>query len=111
MFHYSDATGFKAIVSQPVWTFVAVQPPGGHPFGAYFTTLTPKKSKLAQRHRIPKAKLEYVLEFADNGDLLPLPGGRGEYVFYNPDNYAVEKSRQRFAGRTVDYAVGARNAD
>jgi len=106
MFHFTDVGSFKSIVSQLIWLFLANQPPGDRPFGAYFTTLAPGTSKLAQRLRIPRAKLEYAFEFLDEDDLLPLPGGRGGYVFYSPGDYAVDRPRQRFAGRTSDYDLG-----
>ena len=110
MFHYTDADSFKSIASQPIWTFVASQPPGDHPFGAYFTTLSPDTPKLSKRLRIPRAKVELAFEFVDAGDLSPLPGGRGEYVFYSSVDYAVERSRQQYAGRTGDYGFGTRHS-
>ncbi|SRR6266498_4191966 len=42
------------------WHFVANQPPGNHPFGAYFTTLPRGTRNLAQKLRIPKSKTQYV---------------------------------------------------
>lgn len=98
MYHYTDQAGYNAIRSQVVWRFVASQPPGGHPFGAYFTTLGRDTPNLAQRLRIPRSKVEYVFEFVDEGDLTPLPGGRGQYIFYSPTDYLVDKPRQRYSG-------------
>ena len=100
MFHYTDKSGYNAIVSQVVWRFIAGQPPGKHPFGAYFTTLPPATRNLASRLRIPKAKMASFFEFVDIGDLNPLPGGRGEYVYYSPDDYTVELDRQFGHGET-----------
>jgi hypothetical protein len=73
---------------------------GDHPFGAYFTTLPRGTRNLAQRLRIPKSKLQYVFEFTDAGDLTPLPGGRGQFIFYSPNVYEVEPSRQGYEGVT-----------
>jgi hypothetical protein len=98
MYHYTDEDGYKAIKSQVVWRFVASQPPGNHPFGAYFTTLGRNTPNLAQRLRIPRSKVEYVFEFVDVGDLKPLPGGRGQYIFYSPTDYLVDQPRQLYSG-------------
>lgn len=54
LYHYTDRDGYNAIVSQPIWRFVASQPPGDHPFGAYFTDLPPTTKNLANRLRIPR---------------------------------------------------------
>ncbi len=96
LFHYTDKTAFDAIRSQVVWHFVASQPPGVHPFGAYFTTLAlgRQTKNLAQRLRIPRNKVAFFFEFSDNGDLTPLPGGRGQFIFYSPTDYDVDQPRQ-----------------
>lgn len=94
LFHYTDQVAYNAIQSQVVWHFVAAQPPGPHPFGAYFTTLGRNTKNLAQRLRIPRSKLAYFFEFTDVGDLTPLPGGRGQFIFYSPTNYDVDQPRQ-----------------
>lgn len=101
-FHYTDDDGYKAISSQPVWLFKAAQPRGDHPFGAYFTTLPPGTVKLALRLRIPRTKLEFAFCFHDMGDLLPLRGGRGHYIFYSPEDYSVIEDRQVAAGTRND---------
>jgi hypothetical protein len=98
MHHYTDPAGYNAIGAAPVWRFVAQQPPGKHPFGAYFTTLPRGTKNLALRLRIPKSKTEFVFEFIDIGDLIPLPGGRGQFIFYSPQDYNVDVSRQVYAG-------------
>lgn len=100
MFHYTDKGGYNAIVSQVTWRFIASQPPGKHPFGAYFTTLAPDTRNLANKLRIPKAKVAFFFAFADIGDLTPLPGNRGEYIFYSPDDYSVGRDRQEDHGET-----------
>ena len=92
--HYTDQVGYNAIASQVVWHFLAGQPPGQHPFGAYFTPLGRSTKNLAQRLRIPKAKLAFFFEFTDVGDLTPLPGGRGQFIFYSPKDYDVDQPRQ-----------------
>lgn len=97
-FHYTDDRGFKAISSQVTWVFKASQPPTDHPVGAYFTTLPPKTFKLANRLRIPKRKIAFVFCFTDAGDLIPIDGDRGQFVFYSPQDYPVEKDRQTAAG-------------
>ncbi len=38
MNHFTNRAGFNAINANQPWRFRAVQPPGDHPFGAYFTT-------------------------------------------------------------------------
>jgi hypothetical protein len=98
LFHYTDDAGYKAIRSQPAWTFAATQPPGNHPHGAYFTTLPPNTKNLAKRLRIPREKTEFTFCFTDVYDLLPLPGGRGESIFYCEEDYVVEESRQVLHG-------------
>lgn len=98
MNHFTDLSGYNGIRAQPIWLFWAAQPPGDHPFGAYFTTLPPGTSNLALRLRIPKSKLQYVFTFADVGDLFPLPGGRGQFIYYSPADYPVEPARQTYEG-------------
>src|SRR5262245_64916979 len=98
MNHYTDQAGYNAIRSQVVWLFRASQPPGNHPSGAYITTLVRGTPNLAQRLRIPRSKVQFVFEFTDVGDLTPLPGGRGQYVFYSPADYEVDPPRQLYAG-------------
>jgi hypothetical protein len=102
MFHYTNVAGFNGIRSSPIWRFLASQPPGEHPRGAYFTTLDRDTPRLAARLRIPKAKLEYFFEFTEIGDLKPLPGGRGNYIFYSPEDYKVVPPRQLNSGKTEE---------
>ena len=98
MLHYTDRTSWNAIRSQSVWLFKAHKPPGPHPVAAYFTTLPPCTSNLAKRLRIPAAKTEYVFCFVDAGDLTPLPGGRGAYIFFFKGDYTVPRKRQTYCG-------------
>lgn len=100
MYHYTNLAGYNGIRATIDWCFKAHQPPGNHPLGTYFTTLPKDTPNLAVRTRIPKSKLQYVFEFTDAGDLTPLPGGRGQFIFYSPVDYIVVKSRQKFAGAT-----------
>ena len=100
LFHYTDQTGHLAIRSQVVWRFLANQPPGNHPVGAYFTSLDRGTKNLALRLRIPKAKIGYFFKFSGAGDLSPLPGGRGRYILYSPQDYSVDPSRQIDEGVT-----------
>ena len=102
MHHFTDARGYNAIRASSPWHFRASQPPGDHPFGAYFTTLPPGTPNLAKRLRIPKSKLEYVFIFADAGDLKPLEGGRGAFIFYSEEDYFVEEDRQVYHGKSED---------
>lgn len=102
MFHYTDSEGHKAISSQPTWLFKAQKPPGPHPVGAYFTTLGPDAPNLAARLRIPRAKLEFVFSFTGDQGLKSLAGGRGAYVFWSPQDYEVEPSRQVYNGKPED---------
>lgn len=105
LFHFTDASGFKAIGSQPDWFFKASQPPGNHPFGAYFTTLGPDTINLAKRLRIPREKLAFVFCFDDASDLLPLPGGRGTFIVYSPTDYLITAAsgRQHTSGPTPTF--------
>ena len=98
MNHYTNKTGYNSIRAASPWHFRASQPPGDHPFGAYFTTLPPDHPKLARKLRIPKAKCEYLFSFVDLGDLLRLDGDRGDWIFYAPQDYDVEKVRQTYSG-------------
>jgi hypothetical protein len=100
VFHYTDRDGYNAIISQPTWRFEASQLPGNHPFGAYFTDLPPETRNLSKRLGLPRRKLAYYLEFIDAGDLKPLPGNRGEHIFYSPDDYEVSQERQIGEGET-----------
>jgi hypothetical protein len=98
MNHFTDQAGFNAVSSQQNWHFVAHQPTGSHPFGAYFTTLSRGTRNLAQKLRIPKSKTQYVFEFNGNQGLQPLPGGRGAYVFFSATDYDVDAARQIYSG-------------
>lgn len=98
-FHYTDEDAFKAIRSQTDWVFKASRPAADHPVGAYFTTLEPGTPKLAIRLRIPKRKIAYTFCFVDRGDLRPMEGGRGRFIFYCPEDYTVGKDRQIVAGQ------------
>jgi hypothetical protein len=98
MLHYTDKPGWNAIRSQVDWVFKAHKPPGPHPAATYFTTLTPDTRNLAARLRIPVAKIEYVFCFTDAGDLTPLAGDRGKYIFYFEGDYTVEKTRHLDCG-------------
>jgi hypothetical protein len=96
--HYTNRTGYNGIRAGVVWHFHAALPPGNRPFGAYFTTLPPGTKRLASCLRIPRSKLAFVFVFDDAGDLTPLSGGRGEFIFYSPTDYDVDKPRQLYAG-------------
>lgn len=100
MNHFTNKTGYNAIGSQTSWCFKASEPPTDHPAGAYFTTLSPQAPNLAVRLRIPRDKLEFLFQFYDAGDLRPLPGGRGAYIFYSPLDYVVVEGRQEYKGAT-----------
>jgi hypothetical protein len=106
LFHYSNTKGFNAIRSQQTWIFKASQPPGDHPAGAYFTTLPPGTINLGKRIFVRgcRDKLEFVFHFSGDADLKPLPGGRGEVIFYSPKDYPVERDRQIAHGATSDLA-------
>ena len=104
MLHYTDSEGSKAIGSSPEWLFRAAQPPGdpkAHPFGTYFTDLAEGDPMLARKLRIPRAKLHYVFEFVDKGDLRRLPGGRGRNIFFSPVDYLVARELQLRSGSTT----------
>ena len=98
MLHYTDKASWNAIRSQVDWTFKAHKPPGPHPSACYFTTLPPDTPKLAIRLRIPVTKAAYVFCFVDAGDLTPLPGDRGDYIFFFEGDYVVAKDRQQDCG-------------
>jgi hypothetical protein len=95
LFHYTDKSGANAIRSQLVWRFLAQKPPPeDHPVGAYFTDYDQGTPKLANKLRIPRAKLAWVFAFEDAGDLRPLEGDRGQHIFYSPADYDVVQERQ-----------------
>src|SRR5262245_44888594 len=100
MNHYTDRISYNSIRSQLTWVFQASQPPGNHPKGTYFTTLDPQEPNLANKLRIPRSKLGCIFVFGGNDGLVPLPGGRGQYIFYTTDDYRVEKDRQTRCGET-----------
>jgi hypothetical protein len=100
MHHYTDRSGYNAIRAAQRWHFKARKPPGRHPVGAYFTNLERGTPKLAKRLRIPRTKVTYVFIFVDIGDLTPLPGDRGHYIFFSPREYDVDQVRQQYRGPT-----------
>ena len=102
MFHFTNQDGWNSIRSQVVWLFRAQQPLGDHPFGAYFTSLHPSTRNLAKKLRIPRSKSEFVFCFRLSRELMQLEGGRGEYVWYSPNDYEVEKPFQNDSGRTSE---------
>ena len=104
MLHYTDQDGWNSIRSQFNWLFRAQKPPGNHPLGAYFTTLPPTTRNLAARLRIPRIKCEFVFCFRRSDELLQLAGGRGDYVWYSPSDYEVEKKFQDGNGQTNEGA-------
>lgn len=99
-FHYTDKVGFNSIRAAATWRFRASKPPGEHPVGAYFTDYDESTPLLAQKLRIPRSKLSYVFGFRDVGDLVALPGARGQHIFYSPVDYTVEEARQERHGAT-----------
>jgi hypothetical protein len=103
--HYTDKRGYDRIRATVVWCFRAGQPvPRDHPFGAYFTTMPPGTKNLALRIRVPNNKITHLFSFLDAGDLTPIRGGRGEYVFYSPKDYLVVEERQTFVGERGETA-------
>ncbi len=99
--HFTDQAGYNAITGQRDWVFRANKPPGNHPFGAYFTNLPPGTPNLANRLRIPRAKLTHYFAFVERpGDFIPLLGGRGQFVSYSKTDYTVEVERQVASGST-----------
>jgi hypothetical protein len=112
MYHYTDKAGYDSIQAGIDWRFKAHRPPPRHHrIGAYFTNLGPEapKAKLAQLF-IPSNKRAYVFAFEDEGDLIPLRGGRGGYVFYSPADYAVVRARQLDCGESESVAARMREA-
>jgi hypothetical protein len=100
VFHYTNEKGYKAISSQETWLFKASKPPCDHPKAAYFTSLPPGTKNLAKRLFVRGCadKITYVFCFSGGDDLTPLPGGRGAFIFYSVDDYAVEQPRQEQHG-------------
>jgi hypothetical protein len=111
MFHYTNKEGYNgirrgaqrsdgAVGMEPAWRFHAQQPPTDHPVGAYFTILPEDTPLLAIKLRIPRQKLHYLFEFAENEGLRPLQGDRGNYIYYSTDDYIVPRNRQLRSGLT-----------
>ena len=100
IFHYTHKSGFNGIRSQPTWTFLASEPPCENPVGAYFTNLDKNTPLLARKLGISREKLEFIFSFADVGDLRPLRGDRGRFIFYSPDDYRVGPDRKIDSGTT-----------
>lgn len=100
MNHFTNKDGYKGIRSTPAWRFRAARPPDARPLGAYFTTLPRDAPNLAARLGIPRSKVAYVFEFRGQTGLRPLRGGRGEYVFYCPEDYVVIEERHVGCGET-----------
>ena len=59
---------------------------------------------MAARLRIPKEKTRLFFEFSDLGDLVPLRGGRGEYIWYSKEDYPVAADRQVDEGESLESA-------
>lgn len=100
MHHYTDKSGYNGIRSTPDWLFKGSQPPGDHPFGAYFTTYGPETKNLALRLRIPVKKLGHVFVFMDARDLIQLRGQRGDFILFSREDYLVEESREIDSGES-----------
>lgn len=86
------------------WIFKASKPPGAHPKGAHFTTLPPGTRNLAKRLFVRGGadKTAFVFSFSGGADLQPLDGGRGEFIFYSQNDYAVDKGQQGPHGPTAE---------
>lgn len=103
VFHYADERGFKGISSAPTWRFRAAKPPSDHQRGAYFTDYDEHTPLLANKLRIPKAKVEYLFCFTGSqrvelDGFQRLEGGRGDHIFFSPTDYFVDMPRQIRSG-------------
>lgn len=103
IYHYTEKNAFNTIRSQIIWTFIAAQPPGDNEFGVYFTNLLPDNRQLCKKLRIPSEKVEFCFEVLDAGDIQRKEGGRGAYVFFNKNDFSVEKDRQRYHGLSKNW--------
>jgi hypothetical protein len=106
VFHYTDRSGYNGISSAPTWLFRAAAPPT-HPIGSYFTNLSEDHPLLARKLRIPREKTEWRFCFSgearvEDDGLIRLEGGRGDYIFYSPSDYAVHRRRQLRSGDRRD---------
>lgn len=104
MLHFTDHDGWNAIRSQVEWVFRAHQPPCHHPIGAYFTTLSPDTTNLAKKLRIPRRKIAYVFCFSRTEGLFQIDGGRGQFIWFSPNDYTVEQHQQNDQGKTDEGA-------
>jgi hypothetical protein len=100
VYHYTDQLGWNAIRSQVDWEFKASPPPGGRPFGAYFTTLRVDAPLFSKKTRIPVLKQAYVFAFVGREDFEERDAGKRPYILISPKDYVVIKSRQRYAGES-----------
>jgi hypothetical protein len=103
LFHYTDLDGYNAINASPTWVFRAIQPPGGHEFGAYFTTYSPDRP--LYKLGTPIEKRGYLFCFTDIGDLNPIRGGRGSYILFSAMDYPVIPDRQVWSGPASDFRL------
>lgn len=106
MNHFTNKRGYNGIRADRTWHFKASRPPGDRAFGAYFTTLPPDTPRLAVRLGIPKEKLEFLFSFVEAGDLKPIPGDRGKWIFFSDRDYFVEEARQVYSGESPDHDRG-----
>src|SRR2546423_10995701 len=101
MNHYTNLKGFNGIRAVSPWCFKATrQRLRTKRRAAYFTTLLPSDPNFVRRVRLPKKKREYRFCFTDIGDLSPIPGPGGKYVFFSPGDYYVDTPRQLYSGAT-----------
>jgi hypothetical protein len=105
VYHYTDKAGFNGIRSGSPYKIR----PGNSKNGAgpFFTTRSPDDLTAPNAFKklgLTSAKSEYVMEFTvPRSSLVPLRGGRGDFVFEIPGGVSVPRGNVRYFGPTEDW--------
>ena len=90
VWHYTDRKGFVGINSSGKIKAGAPRSGRNNPEGAYFTTLSPDQVKNLGKLGLTNDKFQYFFKLRVPKDSLKsLPGGRGNYIKYSPDDVAL----------------------
>ncbi|WP_446212980.1 polymorphic toxin-type HINT domain-containing protein [Micromonospora sp. IBSANI012] len=108
LYHYTTKENYNKIrAGGQNLTFKAGNAKNGT--GSYFTPQSPRAVAARgpngfKKLGLTKAKSEYVFEITvPKSKVKKLTGGRGEYVYYSPQDLTVPRSAVQYAGKTADW--------